>query len=102
MSIDLHWEDERGEMLGEVSDPHNLVVHLVAVADPKESRCLLFLDPYGDTTFNQIQIPVFEEEVRSLPSESLSEEAEGHRTKILEMVASARGRDHSYLKFYGD
>lgn len=95
-------EDERGEMLGAVDDPRNLVIQLVAAANPEESKCLRFIDPYGDTCFNQIQIPAFEEEIRSLPSGSLSAEAEAHREEIMKLIASAKGQVHTYLKFYGD
>ena len=102
MGVDLHWENERGELLGGVDDPRNLVVQLVAVANPERSRCLRFIDPYGDTYFNQMQIPVFEEEIRSLSSGQLSAEAEAHREEIMKLIASAKGQVHTYLKFYGD
>ena len=102
MGIDLNWEDERGGLLGGVDDPHNLTSQLLAHTNEESSRCLAFIDPYGDTVFNQGQIRVLEVELRSLPTQALSPQAEVHRKEILEVIESARGKVHTYLKFVGD
>lgn len=102
MGIDLSWIDEHGGLLGGVDDPHNLTSQLLAHTDEEASRCLAFIDPYGDTVFNQGQIRILEAELRSLSNCRLSPQAEIHRREILEVIESARGKVHTYLKFVGD
>ena len=102
MGIDLGWENETGGLLGGVDDMHNLTSYLIAHANKEDSRCLRFIDPYGDTVFNQLQIPVLEDEIRPLAANQLSPEAEIHRKEILACIDLARDKVHTYLKFRGD
>jgi hypothetical protein len=64
--------------------------------------CLRFIDPYGDTTFNQLQIPHLAKELEqilaSLPAGAVRE----HCEKVLLMARKAEGETHTYLKFYAD
>jgi hypothetical protein len=57
MGIDLYMEDERGAKLADVSDPRGLVGCLISLAGLENTVCLRFIDLYGDTVFNQLQIP---------------------------------------------
>jgi hypothetical protein len=66
MGIDLRWEDERGKKLDEVADPRDYLGLALSLSDQKETSCLRFIDPYGDTVFNQWQIPVLIAELQSL------------------------------------
>jgi hypothetical protein len=63
MGIDLRWEDEKGEQLAELGDPGCLVARFLPPFDARDFHCLRFVDPAGDTVFNQAQI---EEVVREL------------------------------------
>jgi hypothetical protein len=54
MAIDLEWHDENAVILARYSGPP-LGMAFVQQAEPSSS-CLRFIDPYGDTTFNQRQI----------------------------------------------
>ena len=102
MGIDLQWEGERGNVLEHISDEQGLVAQILAAAEEEGSVCLRFVDPYGDTVFNQQQIRVFLEEVRAVPAEHLSADAKSHLEKITELAARAQTKVHTYLKFYGD
>jgi len=102
MGIDLQWEGEKGDVLERLADEHDLVEEIVAAAIEAKTACLRFIDPYGDTVFNQFQITVFIEELKDVRLDALSEEARQHRLKIEELAAKARGKVHTYLKFYGD
>ena len=101
MGINLHWQGERGDLLDHVLDERGLTKHLVAAAQ-EDSVCLRFVDLYGDTVFNQLQIPVLLEEIRAVAASSLSQEAIAHREEIVKLVREAQGRVHTYLKFTGD
>jgi hypothetical protein len=78
MGIDLRIETERGECVAELADPHNYINWLLSLAIVDSTLCLQFIDPYGDTVFNGLQLPdtakrVFEFEVAAdgnEPSES--------------------------------
>ena len=101
MGIDLQWISERGEVRERVLDPRNLMSEIVAGAK-EESVCLRFIDPYGDAVFNQLQIPVLIEEIRSVAVDVLSREAVEHRDEVVALAAKAKGQVHTYLKFFGD
>ena len=102
MGIDLQWEGERGDVLDRVSDERGFVAQILAAANEEGSVCLRFVDPYGDTVFNQKQIPVFLEELLALADEKLSADERLHRDAIAELAVRAQSKVHTYLKFYGD
>lgn len=61
------WANSR-PLLGTATLPHNhlelFMRWLVARLD--STRCLRFIDPYGDTVFNRLQIPVLQSECSEL------------------------------------
>jgi hypothetical protein len=65
MSIDLYMEDEEGISQGEVLDPQDLTGRIVALAGHQGTACLRFIDPEGNTVFNQFQIPLLIRELES-------------------------------------
>ena len=102
MALDIIWEDERGEMLEECPNGFNLWNY---IGDPNEIQgtcCLRFLDDYGDTTFNQIQIPVLLAELESLLPKSNDDEARKRLELVIGFIRKAKGEIHTYIKFYGD
>jgi len=66
-------ETERAEPLAEVLDPHNHLAWLLSLPDDEKTSCLTFIDPYGDTVFNGLQLPILLGEL-TRASASLSEE----------------------------
>jgi hypothetical protein len=57
MGVNLYMEDERGARLAEVPDPRGFVGCILSLAGHANTACLRFIDPYGNTVFNQLQIP---------------------------------------------
>jgi hypothetical protein len=128
MGVDLCLESETGERLASLHDPRNYVMYLVELASTRETVCLRFIDPYGDTVFNSLQAPVLIrelEETRNLITESrvterarqaygpewqkeaqlrafTASEIRAHLEGILELAARAVSEGYLYLKFYGD
>ena len=98
--IDIVRVDEHGRAKAEFADAR--VLHeLLAGRHPLTGCCLRFLDPYGDTTFNQLQIPVLVDELRAIAAEApatLRERAEA----LVAFIESAVGHAHTYVKFIGD
>jgi hypothetical protein len=59
------------------------------------------VDPYGDTVFNQLQIPVLIEELEAVAERATDADLEGSVRKLIEFL---RGCDevHTYVKVIGD
>jgi hypothetical protein len=74
---------------------------LIPFGDPT-FRCLGVIDRYGDTVFNQLQIPYLLEDLARLDRSSATE-AEEEGLRRLEVLARACLDDiHVYLWFIGD
>ncbi len=74
MGIDIRWENERGEKLEEIPDPRHCLGLALGLLSLDNTICLRFIDPYGDTVFNQWQIPVFIDELQWLLQSITTEE----------------------------
>src|SRR6185436_14408600 len=102
MGIDLRWEDENGEQLAELGDPGFLVARFLPPFDAREFHCLRFVDPAGETVFNQAQIVEVVHELERLSAKRREPRVEAHLRAVLEFVRQAVGKTHTYIKFYGD
>jgi len=99
MPIDIEWQDEKGRALGRYEGP-SLTRALVERADPS-SVCLRFIDPYGNASFNQQQLPILIQEFESLGSRT----GNGQRQVIealVQFLRAACDKVHTYVKFIGD
>jgi hypothetical protein len=98
MGVNLRWEDERGKELAVVLDPRNEFAHALNEANLNQTVCLRFIDPWGDTTFNSLQMPVLVEELEELlrrrPSKILQ--------RMVELAKRGQDEVHTYMKFCGD
>jgi len=97
--IDIFGVDEAGSIRATFPDCEAL--HALLDARPsQDSCCLRFIDPYGDTTFNQLQLPVLAAELRAAAANG----APALRARIEALAAfveSAR-ETQMYVKFVGD
>jgi len=66
------------------------------------SPCLRFIDPFGDTLFNQIQIPLVVAELEKRLRASGKPEVKAHCEAILKAVRAATGEEHTYVRFSGE
>jgi hypothetical protein len=74
---------------------------LMAPEEP-QYRCLCFVDPYGDTTFNQLQFAPLLDELARLRTSSRKDEAREAIEQVATLVARYRNTPHTYLKLIGD
>jgi hypothetical protein len=91
---------EKIEDIEEIGDPHNLLHRLLPSEDDTSFQCLRFIDWYGDTTFNSLQIRTFLIEL-----ERITQNAETNDEKeLLNQIKNLAKRvsTHTYLKFIGD
>lgn len=91
-------QDELGrEVSGAINDLTNLIVR---VDDPR-FKCLRFVDPYGDTVFNQLQLPELSEDLRLLRT-MCDPENESTIRGIESLVEKCLSNGFLYLKMIGD
>jgi hypothetical protein len=105
---DLQWEGESGDLLeGYEGGPVIGLIHNLSMNEPstiklENTLCLQFIDPYGDTTFNQLQIPKLVQEVEALRPNCNTDEERQELESIIGFIGKAKGETHTYIKFYGD
>jgi hypothetical protein len=100
--LDLFWEDEHGQILEKCPAQFNVWDYIENPNEVGGSCCLRFIDEYGDTTFNQSQIPVLIGELEELIPKSKSEKASQSLQALVGFARHAEGKIHTYLKFIGD
>jgi len=99
MPIDVEWQDERGVARARYDGPP-ISGRLLERADV-DSKCLRFIDPYGDTIFNQGQLPVLIAELEAAGARGI----DGDTAAIQELITFLRHATdhvHTYIKFIGD
>src|SRR3546814_3871568 len=102
MGIDVHWRDERGETLAIVEDAGMLLSRLSNFfSGQSASVCLRFIDPFGDTCFNQHQIPVLLSELRQALASVSDTQTVEHLQRVVGLLEGA-GHMHTYVWFVGD
>lgn len=103
MAIDAEWQDEREKMLARY-EGLPLGLDFFNLAGP-DSICLRFIEPWGDTIFNESQIKVVSKELRTLRQQTLDRDLADSLDAPIESIAQYQGKArkaHSYLKFIGD
>jgi hypothetical protein len=86
-------------------------MQLLTVTELDGTSCLRFIDPYGDTLFNQLQLPALRRELESLrPHISAAvktawstEELHSHLEQLLALIDEGLARGaHHFVRFLGD
>lgn len=98
--ISIVLEDESGRIEARFPDSALLDDLLTYASDG--SRCLAFVDPYGDTVFNQLQVPVFAQELRSLAVAGLGSGLDERIAALVQFVEGALEQPHIYVRCIGD
>ena len=65
------------------------------------AHCLQYVDPYGDATFNQRQLPQLVREMEQAISQLQQSKLKDQATQVLEFVRGCVEL-HTYIKFVGD
>jgi hypothetical protein len=99
MGIDVLVESESGEVQDEVLDERNLTEKLLPDREDGTSPCLRFVDPNGETVFNQVQIPFLVSELEKRARASIRPELKSHAESILVAVKAAMGEERTYVRF---
>jgi hypothetical protein len=105
-SQDIHPEmrDERGAVLTDAAyDPDfgSLVVHLIGFTELEKFPLLRGIDPYGNTVFNQRQLPTVIRELREI-APLVPRDLRDGLLDLATYIEGFVGRPHIYLWFIGD
>lgn len=93
---------ERGEVLDEISDPSNHMHRILPGGEDAGYVLVNFIDWYGDTVFNRLQMPRFRDEWARLRNAALADGARVLHAKVAAMAERCSEEVHLYLKFQGD
>lgn len=103
MGIEVAWVDETHEKIHAIEDPQGcLTLLFTSDLSTLAPTCLRFVDPWGDTIFNQSQIPVLLAELRAVASASTQPELRAHIEQLVGLVQQSTEQMHTYIKFIGD
>ena len=102
MGITVALQTERGEKLAEVLDPKNLL-HRVLPQDPGSGfNYLSYIEWYGDTTFNRLQMTPFLAEWDRLLAQLPSGDVREFLEQIKRLALRCQEDVYLYLIFIGD
>lgn len=102
MGISIRLESGQGKVIDEIHDPNDLTTELLADYSDDSSPCLRWIDPYGDTLFNQLQIPFLIQELELTIALVKSQPVKAHGQAIIELIKKAIESNQLYIRFYGD
>lgn len=102
MGLNAVLESERGDCIEEIADPKNILHRLLPLVESPSSQCLKYIDWYGDTVFNKLQMESFLKEWGQLYSKATSDEERKIIEAIQKLAERCQNGIHTYLKFYGD
>jgi hypothetical protein len=92
-------QDEKGNVVSQAID-----ISTATIARPGDPRftCLRFVDPYGDTVFNSLQLAPLLGDLRLLRESPDDSQHELLFRQIEAMIELCRTEPHLYLKLVGD
>jgi hypothetical protein len=98
--ISVEIQDESGNREGEPwSHPRSTTI---LCRPDQASVCLRFIDPYGNTTFNQSQLPVLLDELAVLADATPDSSDKEVIRDLQRFLRTALGEVHTYVQFVGD
>jgi hypothetical protein len=102
MGIQVTLEGSGNEVLGSIEDPENILHGILPKIDDETYDCLRFVDPYGDTIFNRLQMAPLRADIRRLLAGVRNPKEVALLNRIDDLALKCEQAVHCFLKFYGD
>jgi hypothetical protein len=102
MGLSVALQNEDGRTIQMVLDPKNHLHRLLPAADDASYPYLRFIDWYGDTVFNRLQMQGFLNEWTKLKQKVTTDEEREVIEGIEKLARDCQTEPHLYLKFIGD
>lgn len=71
-------------------------------ATDKGYCCVKYIDRYGDTVFNRLQMIDFIAEMGVMREKTQDEDTKTVIDEIIQLAEKCKAKPHLYIKFYGD
>lgn len=98
----IRLEEEGGRVIREIDgDPHGLD-RLLPDLSQTRYQCIRFIDEYGDTVFNRLQMDQFLTEWAELAARAATAEDRVLIEAVRRLAEDCRAEPHRYLRFCGD
>ena len=101
MGLTINLEGEKGNVYETIHD-NEILSEILPDYNDKSSYCLRFVDLYGDTTFNNLQMNELIHELEAIRETADSNEKRELIEQLLRLSSKCKEQVHLYLKFYGD
>jgi hypothetical protein len=102
MGMAIQLEDQQGKLLEGIPDLESLLARLFPSWDDDTFHCLRYIDPWGETTFNHLQMDEVISELRRVREKTAVEAERAFIDAIEGMATRCKEGEHRYLKFLGD
>ncbi len=102
MGIEAIWQSNGGEEIERVPDELMVLSGFANTppCDISRTKCLQFIDPYGETLFNQRQIPILANELERAAASIYDTSISGHLISVARLVGRAK-KINTYVRFVG-
>jgi hypothetical protein len=100
MPIRIRLIRENGEIVESIADTDGLVER--AMAELPDLRLLRYVDAYGDTYFNKLQMPDLLRDWNAAEKLAQSADDEACWRDLKRLAEECQRRTHLYLRFAGD
>lgn len=102
MAISLSVVTAKGQQLACLEDPDDRLSRVLPSPDDETFPLLRFVDPYGYTVFNRVQLEALESELDRLLYRSDDRPTHDLLASVVAMARRCREEPHLYLRFEGD
>jgi len=102
MGFAIRLEDEKGKAEQELFDLENVLSRLLPSWEDREFHCLRYIDPWGNTVFNHLQMDEFIEELKRIRGDATTEVELAFLDAIESMAVRCKESGELYLYFRGD
>jgi len=92
-------QDEDGN---EVSEGVDVPTSLLSRLDDPRFSCLRYVDPYGDTVFNRVQLSDLLQDLRTIGQSCQARDHEPEMRRIERLVERCQKEPHLYVRMIGD
>ena len=102
---DLTIETENGEVVDSLDIHINDVMRIIdalPVDQLKSTHCLQYIDNWGDTIFNWLQIEKLVLELEGLTSICSDSAERANLAQVIDILSRCKDSVHLYIKFHGD
>jgi hypothetical protein len=103
MGMNAQLMSERGEVIEEVFDEQSRLHPLIeSVPEFDSTHCIQYMDPFGDTIFNSMQLARFLDEWKLVAAQAVSTEDKELVASVERLGLLAEEEAHMYLRFVGE